>query len=134
MSLLSINDAAIAMEATAHSFTAEEKEFIISFAFHTNSKDKTNKLIDEILAAKDEQDSKNIMSRYQSEEKESTKWIQTVENLLISLEMYRIEEEKAINRLTDILKAYGIDVSHDEIKELESESIRQKVQEGTGDR
>lgn len=133
MSLLSINDAATAMEATAHSFTAEEKEFIISFAFHTNSKDKTNKLIDEIHAAKDEQDSKNIMSRYQ-EEKESPDWIQTVENLLISLEMYRIEEEKAINRLTDILKAYGIDVSYDEIKELESENIRQKVQEGMGDR
>ena len=133
MSLLSINDAATAMEATAHSFTAEEKEFIISFAFHTNSKDKTNKLIDEIHAAKDEQDSKNIMSRYQ-EEKESPDWIQTVENLLISLEMYRIEEEKAINRLTDILKAYGIDVSYDEIKELESENIRQKIQEGMGDR
>lgn len=134
MSLLSINDAATAMEATAHSFTAEEKEFIISFAFHTNSKDKTNKLIDEIIAAKDEDDSKNIMDRYQSEEQESPTWIQSVENLLISLEMYRIEEEKAINRLTDILKAYGIDVSYDEIKKLESDNIRQKIQEGMGDR
>ena len=48
--------------------------------------------------------------------------------------MDRIEEEKAINRLTDILKGYGIDVSYEEIKELESESIRKKVKEGPGDR
>ena len=38
-------------------------------------------------------------------------WVEQVENLLVALEMYRIEEEKAINHLADILNAYGIDVS-----------------------
>ena len=36
-------------------------------------------------------------------------WVEQVENLLVALEMYRIEEEKAINHLADILTAYGID-------------------------
>ena len=30
-------------------------------------------------------------------------WVEQVENLLVALEMYRIEEEKAINHLADIL-------------------------------
>lgn len=30
------------------------------------------------------------------------------ENLLIALEMYRIEEEKAVKRITDFLTAHGI--------------------------
>ena len=41
-------------------------------------------------------------------------WVEQVENLLVALEMYRIEEEKAINHLADILTAYGIDVSAEE--------------------
>ena len=36
--------------------------------------------------------------------------------LYTSLEMYRIEEERAINHLADILTAYGIDVSAEEIR------------------
>ena len=74
------------------------------------------------------------MSRYRSEEKDNPKWIESIENLLISLEMYRIEEEKAINRLSNILNAYGIDVSYDEISNSKPDQIRQKVQEGIGDR
>lgn len=134
MSLIAINDAVMVMEKDAHSFTAEEKEFIISFAFRTNSKDRTNKLMADIVAANNEQASKDIMSRYRSEEKDNPKWIESIENLLISLEMYRIEEEKAINRLSNILNAYGIDVSYDEISNSKPDQIRQKVQEGIGDR
>ena len=33
-------------------------------------------------------------------------WVEQVENLLVALEMYRIEEEKAINHLADILTAF----------------------------
>ena len=36
-------------------------------------------------------------------------WVEQVENLLVALEMHRIEDEKAINHLADILTAYGID-------------------------
>lgn len=58
-------------------------------------------------------------------------WVGQIENLLVALEMYRIEEEKAINRLTDILKVYGIDVSEEEIRQTDTEELKTKVKKGT---
>ena len=56
-------------------------------------------------------------------------WVEQVENLLVALEMYRIEEEKAINHLADILNAYGIDVSAEEIRTTETETLKTTVRE-----
>ena len=47
----------------------------------------------------------------------------------MALEMYRIEEEKAINHLADILTAYGIDVSAEEIRTTETETLKTTVRE-----
>ena len=55
--------------------------------------------------------------------------VEQVENLLVALEMYRIEEEKAINHLADILTAYGIDVSAEEIRTTETETLKTTVRE-----
>jgi hypothetical protein len=41
--------------------------------------------------------------------------------------MYRIEEEKAVNHLADILTAYGIDVSAEEIRSTETEQLKTAV-------
>ena len=56
-------------------------------------------------------------------------WVEQVENLLVALEMYRIEEERAINHLSEILIAYGIDVSVDDIRSKETEEIKTTVRE-----
>lgn len=56
-------------------------------------------------------------------------WVEQVENLLVALEMYRIEEEKAISHLSDILTAYGIDVSAEEIRSTKAEEIRTTIRE-----
>ena len=56
-------------------------------------------------------------------------WVDQVENLLTALEMYRVEEEKAINHLAAILSAYGIDVSAEEIRTAETEVIKTTVRE-----
>ena len=42
--------------------------------------------------------------------------------------MYRIEEEKAVRRLADVLNAYGIDVTIDEIKIADMKELKKKVQ------
>ena len=57
--------------------------------------------------------------------------VEQIENLLVALEMYRIEEEKAINRLADILKVYGIDVSAEEIRQIDTEELKTKVKKET---
>lgn len=56
-------------------------------------------------------------------------WVEQAENLLVALEMYRIEEEKAISHLSDILTAYGIDVSAEEIRNTKPEEIRTTIRE-----
>ena len=55
------------------------------------------------------------------------KWVDQIENLLVAIEMYRLEEEKAVNRLADVLGAYGIHVSAEEIRNSDMEQIKQKV-------
>ncbi len=59
-------------------------------------------------------------------------WVEQVENLLVALVMYRVEEEKAINHLADILTAYGIDVSAEEIRTTETETLKTTVRESGG--
>lgn len=43
--------------------------------------------------------------------------------------MYRIEEEKAINRLAEVLTAYGVDVTEEQVRRADAEEIKEKVNE-----
>lgn len=52
-----------------------------------------------------------------------------IEYLLISIEMYRLEEEKAINRLAEVLTAYGVDVTEEQVRRADAEEIKEKVNE-----
>lgn len=56
-------------------------------------------------------------------------WVSQIENLLVSIEMYRIEEEKAINRLAEVLTAYGVDVTEEQVRRADAEEIKEKVNE-----
>ena len=56
-------------------------------------------------------------------------WVSQIENLLISIEMYRLEEEKAINRLAEVLTAYGVDVTEEQVRRADAEEIKEKVNE-----
>ena len=56
-------------------------------------------------------------------------WVSQIENLLVSIEMYRIEEEKAINRLAEVLTAYGVDVTEEQVRRADADEIKEKVNE-----
>jgi len=103
----------------------EEQLFVVEFAFKTSDKELTNKLIDELAVTN--KDSDRIIAKYKAMLDEKPVWIVQIENLLIALEMYRIEEEKAINRLADILNAYGIDVTVDEIRTVGTNDLKERV-------
>ena len=47
----------------------------------------------------------------------------------MALEMYRVEEEKAINDLGDILTFYGFVVCAEEIRTTETETLKTTVRE-----
>lgn len=103
----------------------EEQLFVVEFAFKTSDKELTNKLIDELAVP--DKDSDSIIAKYKAMLDEKPVWIGQIENLLIALEMYRIEEEKAINRLADILNAYGIDVTVNEIRTVGTNDLKERV-------
>lgn len=68
-------------------------------------KEDTISLIEALAHSADKAESDEIMVTYRSKYDMKPAWVEQVENLLVALEMYRIEEEKAINHLADILTA-----------------------------
>lgn len=103
----------------------EEQAFVVEFAFKTKEKELTNKLISEL--SKQDKDTGRIIQKYNIMLESKPHWVDQIENLLIALEMYRLEEEKAINRLADILNAYGIDVTTDEIRVADTKELQERI-------
>ncbi len=129
MSLLMISETMCEMEELLRTLSNEEKEFIVQFAFKTSDKELTGKLIEEMAEARDGDEMKVIRKKYSAMHDVKPAWVNQIENLLVSIEMYRIQEEKAINRLAEVLGAYGIDVSEEELRQADAETIKAKVSE-----
>ena len=56
-------------------------------------------------------------------------WIQQIEELINSLELFRMEEVVALNRITNILNAYGAEVSIEEMKDKETVEIKDIIKD-----
>ncbi len=125
MSLIVINETVNLVEEVGTLLTQEEKQFILQFAFQTDDKELTSMLIQELVVPN--KDTMAIMRKYEAICDEKPQWVRQIEHLLVALEMYRIEEEKAINRLSDILGAYGIVVTEEEIRAMDTASIKERV-------
>lgn len=129
MGLTIISETVSEMCKFAHSFSDGEKEFVVQFAFKSGDKTLTNQLIDELSKCEDGQESQSIMEQYAKMIAMKPVWVSQIENLLVSIEMYRIEEEKAINRLAEVLTAYGVDVTEEQVRRADAEEIKEKVNE-----
>ena len=99
MNLAVVNEAVTGMNGVEHEFTEEEKNFVVQFAFRSGSKEDTISLIEALAHSTDKVQSEEIMVTYRSKYDIKPAWVEQVENLLVALEMYRIEEEKAISHL-----------------------------------
>lgn len=127
MGLQTVRDAAAVMSGTGYPFTETERKSILQLAFKSGSKEKTNSLIDELEKAQDREQAREVMIRYQSECPVQPAWISQVENLLVALEAYRIEQEKAIQSLSEALERYGISMPAEEIRQMETDEIREEI-------
>ena len=103
-----------------------EKEAVLMFAYSTEDTELTEKFIDE-LSGKDA-NKQAVLSRYEALLGQQTDWIRTVEALLIALERYRIEEEKASKMLLEMLEDYGIDLTVEEMKGFSKDMVREKLE------
>jgi len=129
MGLVIISETVSEMCKQGRSFSDGEKEFVVQFAFKSGDKSLTNKLIDELCECEDGQESQRVMEQYAKMIQMKPHWVSQIENLLVSIEMYRIEEEKAINRLAEVLAAYGVDVTEEQVRKADAEEIKEKVNE-----
>ena len=94
-----VNEAVTEMNGVEHQFTEEEKNFVVQFAFRSGSKEDTISLIEALAHSADKAESDEIMVTYRSKYDMKPAWVEQVENLLVALEMYRIEEESRKNIL-----------------------------------
>ncbi|SCP98633.1 hypothetical protein [Anaerobium acetethylicum] len=125
MSLKGIKETVGLVDAHFQNLSKEEREFIFQFAFQTDDTELIGLLVQELAAT--DKDSEEIIRKYEAICDEKPEWIRRVENLLVALEMYRIEEEKAVNRLAAILSAYGMDVTEEEIRGMDTGDIKDRV-------
>ncbi|MCI8484515.1 MAG: hypothetical protein HFH41_09265 [Lachnospiraceae bacterium] len=107
------------------SMTERDREFTVQFAFRTNDRELTEKLVDELAA--DGADREDICRKYQTLADFQPNWIQKIENLLISLEMYRVQEAQAVKTLSKLLSACGISVSESEIRRTDAAKVQERV-------
>ena len=125
MGLAAVTETAELFRQKKVSMTERDKEFVVQFAFRTNDRELTNKLIDELADAGADRDA--VCRKYQALTGFTPDWIQRIENLLISLEMYRVQEEQAVKTLSELLSACGISMSEDEIRRTDTAQMQKRV-------
>jgi len=127
MRLIMITEAMKLMEEADASISMEDKEFITQYAFRTGDTELVKKLIEE-LQEKDA-DKEVIQTKYMQLADNKPEWAEQIENLVIALEMYRIEEDKAVKRITDFLTAHGIDISETVVKDSDVKELKTMIAE-----
>ena len=125
MGLAAVTETAELFRRKNISMTERDTEFVVQFAFRTNDRELTEKLIDELAA--DGADRDDICRKYQTLVGFVPDWIQRIENLLISLEMYRVQEEQAVKTLSELLSACGISMSEEEIRRTDTARVQERI-------
>lgn len=130
MGLKAVTETAEMFRKKNLSMTERDKEFVVQFAFRTNDKELTDKLIDELTDEGADRDA--VCRKYQALTGFMPDWIQRIENLLVSLEMYRVQEEQAVKTLSELLSACGISMSEDEIRRTDTAQMQERVKRAAG--
>ena len=125
MGLAAVTETAQMFQQKNIVLTERDKEFVVQFAFRTNDRELTNKLVDELTEAGADRDA--VCRKYQTLTGFAPDWILRIENLLVSLEMYRVQEEQAVKTLSELLSACGISMSEDEIRRTDTAQMQERV-------
>lgn len=112
-------------EKDGRQLTEKEKHFVAEYAFKTGDMELVSGLVANMSLAKE--DDVEFMNRYGALLGKREVWISQIENLLVALEMYRIEEEKALNKIAATLRTCGVEVSVDDIREKGAGEIKQMI-------
>ena len=95
---------------------SEEKiRFVLEFGLKCGDKDLTDR------------DFETIRKRYTAVAGRKPEWAEEAESLIASLEMLRIQEEKTLNSLCNVLKTYRVDINRNDIENGNLDEVREKV-------
>ena len=128
--MLQVNEAAEWIQKRMSGLSEEEIRFVIEFGIKSGDKDLTGSLIEEIKTG--DRDFETIKKRYMAVAGSKPEWVEEAESLIASLEMYRMQEEKALESLCCILKAYGVEVDRNAIESGDLDEVWEKVKEYEG--
>ena len=130
---MNIKSVATAMKMTdeyKNVLTEEEKSFIAYFAYQTEDMELTQRLIERLVGLEEGTARRNVIECFEDQLYKQPKAIRQMEELLVSIERYRIEEQKAINELSNILASYNISVLDEELKKKEAEMTEKVIEAG----
>ena len=122
MGLNALQQAVDAASQMGNALSGADREYVVQFAIQTGDTELTSKLLDEL--SQPGVDREAVYRRFNALTDFKPDWIRSIENLLVSIEMYRIQEEKAVRTLTELLSAFGMELSEQEIKVLAPEQIK----------
>lgn len=125
MGLGAISETAKLFRKKNISLTERDKDFVMQFAFRTSDMELTEKLMDELADAGPHRDL--VCRKYRTLSGPVPDWVQRIENLLISLETYRIQEEQAVKTLAEFLSACGISISEAEIRRTDTAKMQERI-------
>lgn len=123
MGLVALTHTAEMVGRMGESLSETDKEYVVQFAFRTGDGELTNKLIDELIQPG--ADRKAVFRRFGTMVDFRPDWIRKIEELLVSLERYRVQEEKTLKVLSEVLAAYGISLTEAEIRKFSLEKFRE---------
>lgn len=89
-----------------------DREYAVQFAFRTGDRELTDKLMEELQ--RPGADREAVCRRFRVMENVRPEWIRDMENLLVSLELYRLLEEKALKSLAGVISVYSTETAERE--------------------
>ncbi len=125
MSLNMITETMELMEKKHVHLDDEKKQYVFEYAFQSGSAELTEKLLDEL--SEGDADLDKVKAKYELANYKVPDWVEQIENLIVALELYRIEEEKAITKIVEFLQANGVSLDADSVRKTETEELKEMV-------
>lgn len=125
MSLLIIVETTKLMEEKQ--LELQDREFILRYAVRTGDMELTERLIEELSA--EEADREKIRTKYLLVCDKKIKWVEELEDLIVSVELYRAEEKKALEKIAAFLSAHGIELTEEALSRADYLELKEMVSE-----
>ena len=116
-----------ALKASKKTFTEDEIQFIVFYAYKMGDMKQVKLLIKEMEYAEGKDEMEEIFQRYSKQMKLNGGIEHQAERLLVGIERYRLEQENAIGYLSATLRLNGIGISEEEIRSTDMMEMKEKI-------